>query len=106
MALPDDTTLLRSRDLDGSTNAELAATYGVPIDAVEGRLEAIGRPIDTAHHQETTELMTAIRRYKATGHGAEDAVRRANYRGWAPITISNRTGVDIDTVNQILTQVP
>jgi hypothetical protein len=106
MALPESYVLLRARDVDNLTIAQLAATYDVSIEAVEARFEAMGRHIDPAQHRETTELMAAVRRYKATGDGAEDVVRRANRRGWAPVTISHRTGVDIDTVNRILTEVP
>ncbi|MDH6120439.1 hypothetical protein [Kitasatospora sp. GAS204B] len=102
MALPDDCTLLRRCDAEGLTESDLAAIYSVPVDQISARFAAMNRAIDTAQNRETTELMAAIRHYKATGQGAADAVLRAHRRGWTAERIRSRTGVDIDTVHQIL----
>jgi hypothetical protein len=102
MALPHDSTLLAARDIDGLSHTQLAATYDVPVEAIDARFEAMGRSIDPERERETDELMAAIRHYKTTGHGAEDAVLRGHHRGWEPSRISSRTGVDTDTVSRIL----
>ncbi|GAA1235016.1 hypothetical protein GCM10009665_26490 [Kitasatospora nipponensis] len=102
MALPDDCTLLRAHHVEGLTEDGLAARYDVPVDQINARFAAMRRAIDTVKNRETTELMAAIRHYKATGDGAEDTVRRAHRRGWTPEWIRSRTGVDIDTVHRIL----
>jgi hypothetical protein len=102
VALPDDITLLRAHDIEGLTTEALAVAHNVTTAQVNARFDAMGRSIDTPLNRETTELMAAIRRYKATGNGAEDVVLRSHRRGWTPERIRSRTGVDIDTVHQIL----
>jgi hypothetical protein len=108
MTLPDDSVLLRNRDLDGLDYGTMAALYDVSISDVIDRFEAMGRylsPEDQKQQAEKWEQFeAAMDAFRSTGADPEGLVRLARQRGWRAGIIHQRTGVDHDTIARVLSE--